>query len=154
MTVLAWEMRATVQWFSQFSSVAQLCTTLRNPMDCSMPGSLSNASTRVYSNSCPLSQWCHPTISSSVVPCSCHLQSFPAIPSFLMSQFFASGGQSIGLSASESVLPGLISFRMDWLDLLVKGCCWTTKDTRILGLWRRRIQSRARDETWSLRAFM
>ena len=50
---------------------------------------------RVYSNSCPLRQWCHPTISSSVVPFSC-LQSFPASGSFLMSQFFASGGQSIG----------------------------------------------------------
>ena len=73
---------------------------------------------RAYSNSCPLSQWCHPTISSSVIPCSCHLQSFPASPSFLMSQFFASGGQSIGLSASESVLSALISFRMDWLELL------------------------------------
>ena len=56
----------------------------------------------VYPNSCPLSRWCHPTISSSVVPFSC-LQSFPA--SFLMSQLFASGGQSIGVSASTSILP-------------------------------------------------
>ena len=52
------------------------------------------------SNLCPLSQWCHPTISSSVVPFSSHLQSFPALGSFPMSQFFASGGQSIGASAS------------------------------------------------------
>ena len=59
----------------------------------------------VYSNSCPLSQWCHPTISSSVVPFSSCLQSFPASGSFLMSQIFASGGQSIGVSASTSVLP-------------------------------------------------
>ena len=59
----------------------------------------------VYSNSCPLSQWCHPTISSSVVPFSSHLQSFPATGSFQMSQLFASGGQSIGVSASTSVLP-------------------------------------------------
>ena len=59
----------------------------------------------VYSNSCPLSQWCHPTISSSVVPFSSHLQSFPASGSFPMSQFFASGGQSTGVSASTQVLP-------------------------------------------------
>ena len=56
------------------------------------------------SNSCPSSQWCHPTISSSVVPFSC-LQSFPASGSFPMSQFFTSRGQSIGVSASASVLP-------------------------------------------------
>ena len=78
---------------------------------------------RVYSNSCPLSRWCHPTISSSVVPFSSCPQSVPASGSFQMSQLFASGGQSIGVSASKSVLPsnehpGLISFRMDWLDLL------------------------------------
>ena len=59
----------------------------------------------VYSNSCPLSQWCHPTISSSVVPVSSHLQSFPASGSFQMSPFFAWGGQSIEVSASTSVLP-------------------------------------------------
>ena len=73
------------------------------------------------SNSCPWIRWCYPTISSSVLPVSC-LQSFPASGSFLMSQFFASGGQSIGVSASASLLSseysGLISFRMDWLDLL------------------------------------
>ena len=81
----------------------------------------------VHPNSCPLSRWCHTTISSSVEPFSSHLQSFPASWSFLMSQFFTSGGQSIGVSASTAVLPmntqdnehsGLISFRMDWLDLL------------------------------------
>ena len=69
-----------------------------------------------YSNSCPLSQWCHPTISSSAVLFSSCLQSFPASGSFQMSHSFASGGQSIGISASTSVLP-MISFRMDWLDL-------------------------------------
>ena len=58
-----------------------------------------------YSNSCSLSRWCHPTISSSVVPFSSCLQSFPAPGSFPMSQFFASGGQSSGASASASVLP-------------------------------------------------
>ena len=60
---------------------------------------------RVYSNSCPWSRWCHPTISSSVVPFSSCLQSFPASGSFPMSQLFASGGQSTGVSASGSVLP-------------------------------------------------
>ena len=77
---------------------------------------------RAYSNSCPSSQWCHPTISSSVAPFSSCLQSFPGSGSFQMSQFFASGGQSVGASASTSVLPmniqDLISFRIDWLDLL------------------------------------
>ena len=57
---------------------------------------------RVYSNSRSLRRWCHPTISSSVVPFSSHLQSFPASRSFQMSQFFPSGGQSIGVSASAS----------------------------------------------------
>ena len=66
-----------------------------------------------YSNSCPLSLWCHPTISSSVVPFS-HPQSFPASGSFLMSQFFESGGQSIGASAPASVLPMSIQ---DWFPL-------------------------------------
>ena len=59
----------------------------------------------VYPNSCPSSQWYHPTISSSVVPFSSHPQSFSASESFQMSQLFASGGQSIGVSASTSVLP-------------------------------------------------
>jgi len=60
---------------------------------------------RVYPNSCPLSWWCHPTISSSVIPFSSCLQSFPASGSFPMSQFFASGGERIGVSPSTSVLP-------------------------------------------------
>ena len=69
---------------------------------------------RAYANSCPLSQWCHPTISSSVVPFSSCLQSFPASGSFPMSQFFLSGGQSIGISASTSVLP---MNTQDWFPL-------------------------------------
>ena len=76
---------------------------------------------RVYPNSCPSSRWCHPTISSSVVPFFSCPQSFPALGSFLMSQLFASSGQSIGFSFNISPSnehPGLISFRMDWLDLL------------------------------------
>ena len=69
---------------------------------------------RVYLNSCPLSWWCHPTISSSVIPFSSCLQSFPASGSFQMSQFIATGGQSIRVSASASVLPMNIQ---DWLLL-------------------------------------
>ena len=75
---------------------------------------------RACSNSCPFSQWCHPAISSSFIPFSFCLQSFPASGSFLMSRLFAPGGQSIGTSASVlsiNVL-GLISFRINWLDLL------------------------------------
>ena len=70
------------------------------------------------SNSCPSSQWCHPTISSSVIPFSSHFQSFPASGTFLMSQFFASGGQSIGASASSSVPPMDIQ---DWFPLGLTG---------------------------------
>ena len=77
---------------------------------------------RACSNSYPWSRWCHPTISSSVIPFSSCLQSFPASGSFPMSQFFKSVGQSSGAAASASVLfneySGLISFRMDWLHLL------------------------------------
>ena len=68
----------------------------------------------VYSNSSPLSRWCHPTISSSVIPFSSCLQSFLASGSFQMSQFFASDGQSVGVSASTSVLPLNIQ---DWFPL-------------------------------------
>ena len=69
---------------------------------------------RACSNSCPSNRWCHPIISSSVVPFSCCFQSFPASGSFQMSQFFASGGQNIGASASASVLPKNIQ---DWFPL-------------------------------------
>ena len=68
----------------------------------------------VYSDSCPSSRWCHPTISFSVVPFSSRLQAFPASGSFQMSQFFKSGGQSTGVSASASVLPMNIQ---DWFPL-------------------------------------
>ena len=73
---------------------------------------------RVYSNSCPLSRWCHPTISSSDIPFSSCLQSFPKSGSFPRSQFFISGGQSIGVSASGSVLPMNIQ---DWFPLGLTG---------------------------------
>ena len=91
---------------------------------------------RVYSNSCPLSQWCHPTISSSVVPFSSHLQSFPASGSFLMSQFFSSDGQSIGVSASASVLPMNIQgwFHLGWtgwISLQSKGLSTVFSNTTV-----------------------
>ena len=73
---------------------------------------------RAYSNSCPSSRWCHPTISSSVIPFSSHLQSFPASGSFLISHLFKSGGQSVGASALASVLPKNIQ---NWLPLGLTG---------------------------------
>ena len=73
---------------------------------------------RTYSNSCSSSRWCHLTISSSVIPFSSHLQSFPELGSFQMSQFFASRGLSIGVSASASVLPMNIQ---DWFPLGLTG---------------------------------
>ena len=73
-----------------------------------------------YSNSCPLSQWRHPNISSFVVPFFSWLQSFPAAGSFPMSQFFTSGGQSIGVSASASIFPKNIQdwFPLGWTSLI------------------------------------
>ena len=81
---------------------------------------------RVHSNSCPLSRWCHPAISSSVIPFSSCLQSFSILGSFQMSQPFASGGQNIGVSASASVLPTNIQkwFLLGWtgwISLQFKG---------------------------------
>ena len=98
-----------------FSSVQSLsCPTLqphepqhaRPPCPSPTPG--------VHPNPCPFSQWCHPTISSSVVPFSSCPQSFPASGSFKMSQLFTSGGQSFGVSALASVLP---MNTQDWLPL-------------------------------------
>ena len=91
--------------FLQFSSVAQSCPTLRPHrlqharLPCPSP------TPRACSNSCPSHRWCHPTISSSVIPFSSRLQSFPASGSFPMSQLFTSGDQTIGVSVSGSVLP-------------------------------------------------
>ena len=82
---------------------------------------------RVYSNSCPLSRWCHPTISSSVVSFSSHLQSFPSSGAFQMSQFFACDGQSIAVSALQnSVLQNI----QDWLPLWWTG--WTSLQSKRL----------------------
>ena len=91
-----------------FSSVQFSCSVMSNSLQAHEPQHTRppcpSPTPRVYSNSCPLSQRCHPTISPSVIPFSSHLQSFPASGSFQMSQFFASGDQSIGVSASTSVL--------------------------------------------------
>ena len=102
-------------WWS-VSSVTQSCPTPCNPMDCSMPGFCPLPTPGACSDSCPSSQWCHPTISSSVVPFSSCLQYLSASGSFPVSQFFASGGQSTG--ASASVLPVNIQ---DWFPLGLTG---------------------------------
>ena len=91
---------------------------------------------RVYPNSCPLGQWCHPTISSSVIPFSSCLQSFPASGSFQMSQLFPSGGPSIGVSASTSVLPmntqdwSALGWN-DWISLQSKGLSRVFSNTAV-----------------------
>ena len=120
----------------QFSSVAQSCQTLRPlglkhirfPCPSPTPGA--------YSNSCPLSRWCHPIISSSVVCFSSCLQSFQASGSFQMSQFFTSGGQRIGVSASASVLPMIIQDwfplgLIDWISLLSQGLSRVFSNTTV-----------------------
>ena len=91
---------------------------------------------RPCSNSCPLSWWCHPTISSSVVPFSSCLESFPELEAFPMSQFFASGGQSIGISASASVIPMNVQdwFPLGltgWISLLSKGLTRVFSNTTV-----------------------
>ena len=112
--------RSSIVWFCCCCSIAQSCLTLCDPhglqharLSCLSP------SPWACSNSCPLIRWCHPTISSSVVPFSSCLQSFPASGSFLMmSQVFASGGQSTGASALASVLPMNIQ---NWFPLGLTG---------------------------------
>ena len=98
----------------QFSSVAQSCGLFVTACTEHASPCCSSPTTRVHSNSCPLSRWCHPTISSSFVPSSSCLQSFPASGSFPVSRLFELGGQSIGPSASASVLPMNIQ---DWFPL-------------------------------------
>ena len=98
-------------------SVPQLCTAICDPMTAAYYTSLSFPSLGACSDSCLLSRWCHPTISSSVFPFSC-LQSFPASRPFLMSWLFTSGDQSIGASASASVL--LMDIQ-DWFPLGLMG---------------------------------
>ena len=120
----------------QFSSVAQLCPTLwpHGPQHTRPPCPLPTP--RVHSDSCPLSQWCHPTISSSVVPLSSCPQSFPASRSFQMSQLFASGRQNIGVSASTSVLSMNTQDwsplgRTGWISLQSKGLSRVFSNTTV-----------------------
>ena len=102
----------------QSSSVAQSCPTLRpHGLQYARPPGPS-PTPGAYPSSYPLSQWCHPTISSSVIPFSSCPQSFPVLGSFSMSQFFASGGQSIGASSSTSLLAMNIQ---DWFPLGLTG---------------------------------
>ena len=117
-------------WSNHFASVQFSCSVV---FDSLWPHGLQHVrlpypspTPRAYSNSCPLSQWCHPTVSSSVIPFSSCRQSFPSSGTFPMSQFFASGGQRIGVSASASVLPMTIQdwFPLEWtgwISLLSKG---------------------------------
>ena len=111
----------------------------------------------VHPNPCPLSQWCHPTISSSVFPFSCP-QSFPASGFFPMSQFFASGGQSIGSFSfsisSSNEHSGLISFRIDWFDLLAVQVTLRSllqhHSSKASILWRSALLSNSHIHTWPL----
>ena len=104
--------------FSVYSHflVAQKCLTLCDPMNSRLP--CPSPCLKAYSNSCPLSRWCRLTILFSVVPFSSCLQSFPASRSFLMSQPFTSGGQSIGASVSATVFP--INIQV-WFPLWLTG---------------------------------
>ena len=104
---IRWHHFSSVQWLSR----VRLFVT---PWTAARQASLSTPFPGVYSNSCPLSQWCHPTVSSSVIPFSSCLQSFPASGSFQMGQLFSSGSQIIGVSASTSFLPMNIQ---DWFPL-------------------------------------
>ena len=126
---LPWDQKAFSHAFSQFSRVVSDSSRphwlqqARPPCPSPTPGACSN--------SCQSSRWCHPTISSSVVPFS-WLQSYPAPGSFLMSQFFTSGGQSIGASASASVISmntqdGLTG----WISLKSKGLSWVFSNTTV-----------------------
>ena len=121
----------------QFSSVTQSCLTLCDPhgLQHTRPACPS-ATPRVYSNSCPLSQWCHLTISPSVVSFFSCLQSLPASGSFPMSQLFTSGDQNIGVSASTSVFSMNIEdwFPLGWtgwISLLSKGLSRVFSNTTV-----------------------
>ena len=112
-----------------FSSIqfTQLCPTPCNTMNCSTPGFPVHHQLLELANPCPLSQRCHPTISSSVVPSSSSLQYFPASECFPISQIFASSGQSIGVSASAVAL--LMNIQ-DWFPLRLTG--WISLQSKAL----------------------
>ena len=122
---------------SLFSSIQFSCSVMSDSM---WPHGLQptrppcpSPNPRVYTNSCPLSWWCYSTISSSVVPFSFRLQSFTASGSFQMSQFFASGGQIIGVSASASVLPMNTQdwFPLWWIGWISKGLSRVSCNTTV-----------------------
>ena len=154
---------ASVLGVLQFSSVQLLsCVWLFcNPIDWLQHTRLScpSPTPRACSNSCLSSQWCHPTISFSVIPFSSHLQSSPTSGSFPMSQLFASGGQSIGVLASTSVLPMNTQDRSPlgwtgWISLQSKGLSRVFSNTTVqkheffrtqLSLW-----SNSHTHTWLL----
>ena len=113
---------ATWEALLMVSVYSQLGPTICYPMDCSTPASLSITNSQSFSNSCPSCRWCHSTTSSSVVPLSSRLQSFPASGPFQMSPLFVSRWPKYwGFNFSISLFneySGLTSFRMDWLNLL------------------------------------
>ena len=120
----------------QFTSVSESCPNLCYPTDWSMPGLPIYHRLPEPMDSGPSCQWCHPTISSSVVPFPSCLQSFPALGSFPTSRFFALGGQSIGVSASASVFPINIQdwFPLGWtgwISLLSKGLSRVFSNTTV-----------------------
>ena len=126
----------------QFSSVAVVSDSLQpHGLQHARPPCLSPA-TRVYSDSCPLSRWCHPAISSPVVPFSSCLQSFPAPGSFLMSQFFISGGQGIGGATFSRVLfflNTLLSMSLDALWLTMSYTLVVETDILLSPAWAPRL---------------
>ena len=128
---MSWETPQSVQFSpSVVSDSLRLHGLQHARLPCPSPTS------RAYANSCPSSRWCHPTISSSVIPFSSCLQSFPVSGSFPMNWIFISGGQSIGVPVSVSVLP--MSIQVDFLlglsgliSLLSKGLSRTFSNTTV-----------------------
>ena len=117
-------------------SVAQSCPTLCNRLDCNARLTCPSPTPRVYPNSCPSSQWCHPAISSFAVPSSSCPQSLPVSESFPMSQLFAWGGQSTGVSALASFLPKKAqgwspSEWTGWISLQSKGLSRVFSNTTV-----------------------
>ena len=121
----------------QFSSVTQSCPTLCNPMNHSTPGLPDHYQLPEFTEiPCPLSRWCHPAISSSVIPFSSCPQSLPASESFPMSQFFAWGGQSTGVLPLASFLPKKSqgwspSECIGWISLQSKGLSKVFSNTTV-----------------------
>ena len=153
-SIHGWIKKASVQFsHSVLSDFLQPHGLQHSRLPCASP------TPRAYSNSCPSSRWCHPTISSSVISSSFCLQSFPPSGSFQMSQFFTSGGQSIGVEASTSVLPMNIQDRFPsgwtgWISLQSKGLSRVFSNTTVqkhqffstqLSLW-----SNSHIHTWLL----